>query len=200
MKRSKIIKLLLAFAFSFGAVYYLIETFSAPPLDKLLFLLKTLFCFMGIILSFIQPFTDTINEWFLENFSKSQEIAADQRKEYIEDLIAKKKYHQAISECRNMQKIDSQDYTLQLTIANICADHLKSPQRAVQEFEKVLAFKISEETWVTVQNRMSEIFLLELSKKDKAIGCLQEIQLRLGGAHPTSKKVGEKIEQIRELY
>ena len=98
-------------------------------------------------------------------------------------LRAQGRYGEAIEEYQRVLEADPADIEAQTAMAEICADKLGSYERAVKEYNHLLAMNLNPGQRVATLNRLADLYEQELGAPAFAGNCLQEIMRRFPDTH-----------------
>lgn len=111
-------------------------------------------------------------------------------------FLVKGKYTEAIEEYRRVIEEDPEDITAQLKMAEIYDHKIKDFAGAIPEYEKLLTMKETEDNlWVSVKNRLADIYSREMGNTEEALRQLQLIIERF----PESKYSHQALQRISKL-
>jgi len=91
-------------------------------------------------------------------------------------FLVKGKYAEAIEAYRRELEEDAEDITAQLKIAEIYDHKMKDFSQAIPEYEELLTMKeVEDNLWISVKNRLADIYSQQLENGAEALRQLREI-------------------------
>ena len=113
-------------------------------------------------------------------------------------FLVKEKYAEAIKEYRKVIEEDPEDITAQLKMAEIYDHKTKDFAKAIQEYKKLLTMKeVEDNLWVSVKNRLADIYSQQLENREETLRQLQQIIERFPGTKYSHQAL-QRISKLKE--
>lgn len=114
-------------------------------------------------------------------------------------LRAQGRYGEAIEEYQRVLAAEPGDVEAQTAMAEICADKLASYERAVKEYNHLLAMDLNPGQRVATLNRLADLHEQQLGAPALAANCLQEIVSKFPETH-FAAAARERLDGLIERY